>query len=88
MPSWVLLLLPIAFASRLLVLLDDGNIEKSHRGLFDYLRAENHTLSFLMADSENLMISKYGEYLYDAILFMSPSIHGNLLIQILEATRI
>lgn len=88
MPSWLLLFLPIAFASRLLVLLDDADIKKTHSGLFDYLRSENHTLSFRMADSENLMISKYGEYLFDAILFMSPSIYGNLLTQHLEATKI
>lgn len=59
-----------------LILLDDMLDRFSYSLFFDSLKGRGHTLSFLTTDSADLILVKYGEYLYDNIVLLAPSVEN------------
>jgi len=57
-----------------LVLLDNLAIKETHSIFFKSLRERGYTLSFKSADDANLVLSKYGEYLYENLIIFAPSV--------------
>jgi len=58
---------------RTLVLLDDMLQRYKYSIFFDNLSDRGHELIFMVSSSPNLVLMKYGEYLYDNIVLFSPS---------------
>lgn len=48
-------------------------MQQSHSLFFDGLSSRGHTLSFFQAESAQLSLKKFGEYLFDNIIFFAPS---------------
>ena len=46
----------------------------SHSMFFDILQTRGHELTLLQAESPELSLKKFGDYLYDNIVFMAPSV--------------
>ncbi|CAH0555202.1 unnamed protein product [Brassicogethes aeneus] len=64
-----------------LVLLDNQVIRETHSIFFKSLQDRGHTLTFKIADDSSLVLSKYGEYLYENLIIFAPTIEefgGNL----------
>ncbi|XP_013139241.1 PREDICTED: dolichyl-diphosphooligosaccharide--protein glycosyltransferase 48 kDa subunit [Papilio polytes] len=57
-----------------LVLVDNLNIRETHSQFFKSLQDRGYTLTFKLADDGNLLLSKYGEYLYKNLIIFSPSV--------------
>ncbi|XP_054285673.1 dolichyl-diphosphooligosaccharide--protein glycosyltransferase 48 kDa subunit-like [Macrosteles quadrilineatus] len=57
-----------------LVLLDNLAIKETHSIFFKSLKDRGYTLTFKSADDANLVLSKYGEYLYDNLIIFAPSV--------------
>ncbi|CAD7090153.1 unnamed protein product [Hermetia illucens] len=57
-----------------LVLLDNLAIRETHSIFFKSLQERNYKLTFKLADDPNLVISKYGEYLYKNLILFAPSV--------------
>ncbi|CAG9585825.1 unnamed protein product [Danaus chrysippus] len=67
--------LSIAFADKeTLVLVDNLNIRETHSLFFKSLQERGYTLTFKLADDANLVLSKYGEYLYKNLIVFAPSV--------------
>lgn len=70
----------IAFASiayaeqETLVLVDNLNIRETHSQFFKSLQDRGYSLTFKLADDGNLVLSKYGEYLYKNLIVFSPAV--------------
>ncbi|XP_038215633.1 dolichyl-diphosphooligosaccharide--protein glycosyltransferase 48 kDa subunit [Zerene cesonia] len=65
----------IAFAyQETLVLVDNLNIRETHSQFFKSLQERGYTLTFKLADDSNLVLSKYGEYLYKNLIVFSPTV--------------
>ena len=58
---------------RTLVLLENHHQVYSFSLLFDHLSEHNFELNFRLADDSSLILSQYGEYLYENLLIMAPS---------------
>ncbi|XP_066145337.1 dolichyl-diphosphooligosaccharide--protein glycosyltransferase 48 kDa subunit [Euwallacea fornicatus] len=64
-----------------LVLLDNQVIKETHSIFFKSLQDRGYTLSFKIADDSSLVLSKYGEYMYENLIIFAPSVvefGGNL----------
>ncbi|XP_043466708.1 dolichyl-diphosphooligosaccharide--protein glycosyltransferase 48 kDa subunit [Leptopilina heterotoma] len=57
-----------------LVLLDNLAIKETHSLFFKFLQENDYNLSFKLADDSNLLLSKYGEYLYKHLIIFAPSV--------------
>uniref|UniRef100_A0A1B6J273 Dolichyl-diphosphooligosaccharide--protein glycosyltransferase 48 kDa subunit n=1 Tax=Homalodisca liturata TaxID=320908 RepID=A0A1B6J273_9HEMI len=57
-----------------LVLLDNLAIKETHSMFFKSLKDRGYTLTFKSADDANLLLSKYGEYLYENLIIFAPSV--------------
>lgn len=57
-----------------LVLLDNLAIRETHSLFFKFLQENDYNLSFKLADDSNLLLSKYGEYLYKHLIIFAPSV--------------
>ncbi|KAI4461169.1 dolichyl-diphosphooligosaccharide--protein glycosyltransferase 48 kda subunit [Holotrichia oblita] len=57
-----------------LVLLDNQVIKETHSIFFKQLQERGYTLTFKVADDASLVLSKYGEYLYDNLIIFAPSV--------------
>jgi oligosaccharyltransferase complex subunit beta len=62
-----------AGGKRTLVLMDNLDNIPSYSLFFSDLSSRGHILSFYQTESPNLALKKYGENLYDNIVFFSPS---------------
>ncbi|KAF7271650.1 hypothetical protein GWI33_015499 [Rhynchophorus ferrugineus] len=66
---------------RTLVLVDNQVIKETHSIFFKSLQERGYTLTFKIADDASLVLSKYGEYLYENLIVFAPSVvefGGNL----------
>lgn len=64
-----------------LVLLDNQVIKETHSIFFKSLQDRGYTLTYKIADDSSLVLSKYGEYLYENLIIFAPSVlefGGNL----------
>ncbi|XP_075969128.1 dolichyl-diphosphooligosaccharide--protein glycosyltransferase non-catalytic subunit Ost48 [Anticarsia gemmatalis] len=57
-----------------LVLVDNLNIRETHSQFFKSLQDRGYSLTFKLADDANLVLSKYGEYLYKNLIVFAPSV--------------
>ncbi|XP_044732580.1 dolichyl-diphosphooligosaccharide--protein glycosyltransferase 48 kDa subunit isoform X2 [Chrysoperla carnea] len=57
-----------------LVLLDNLVIRETHSIFFKSLQDRGFTLTFKSADDQSLVLTKYGEYLYDNLIIFAPSV--------------
>jgi len=74
-----LLLLAPTFAAkknknRVLVLLDDLNLQHSHSIFFAQLKSRGYELFFFSADDPTLALTEYGEYLYHQLILFAPTV--------------
>ncbi|RDD36806.1 Dolichyl-diphosphooligosaccharide--protein glycosyltransferase 48 kDa subunit [Trichoplax sp. H2] len=66
---------------RTLVLLDNFNTKETHSSFFKILQGIGLSLDFKTADDPSLALSKYGEFLYEHLVILSPSVEefgGNI----------
>lgn len=64
-----------------LVLLDNQVIKETHSLFFKSLQDRGYSLTYKIADDASLILSKYGEYLYENLIIFAPSVvefGGNL----------
>jgi len=59
---------------KILVVLDDLKLKTSHSQYFQFLESSGYTVDYLSADDRNLKIRKYGEWLYDHLIFFAPTV--------------
>ncbi|XP_055633214.1 dolichyl-diphosphooligosaccharide--protein glycosyltransferase 48 kDa subunit [Toxorhynchites rutilus septentrionalis] len=67
-----------------LVLLDNLAIRETHSIFFKNLQEQGYKLTFKLADDANLVLSKYGEFLYKHLILFAPSVEefgGNLSVE-------
>nr|CAG4635437.1 EOG090X05EE [Artemia franciscana] len=57
-----------------LVLLDNSAIKETHSVFFKSLADQGHGLTFKIADDAGLVLSKYGDYLYDNLIIFAPGV--------------
>ncbi|KAG8224222.1 hypothetical protein J437_LFUL002678 [Ladona fulva] len=57
-----------------LVLLDNLAIKETHSIFFKSLQERGYTLTFKSADDANLLLIKYGEFLYEHLIIFAPSV--------------
>ncbi|PSN34155.1 Dolichyl-diphosphooligosaccharide--protein glycosyltransferase 48 kDa subunit [Blattella germanica] len=57
-----------------LVLLDNLAIKETHSMFFKSLQERGYTLTFKSADDASLVLSKYGEFLYEHLIIFAPSV--------------
>ncbi|XP_044263797.1 dolichyl-diphosphooligosaccharide--protein glycosyltransferase 48 kDa subunit [Tribolium madens] len=57
-----------------LVLLDNQVIRETHSIFFKSLQERGYNLSFKIADDASLVLSKYGEYLYENLIIFAPAV--------------
>lgn len=57
-----------------LVLLDNLAIRETHSIFFKSLQDRGYALTFKSADDSGLVLSKYGEYLYENLIVFAPSV--------------
>jgi oligosaccharyltransferase complex subunit beta len=59
---------------RTLVLLDSFEVKETHSLFFAGIAARGHTLTYLLANSPDVVLYKYGEPVYDNLFLFAPSI--------------
>lgn len=57
-----------------LVLLDNLAIKETHSMFFKSLKDQGYSVTFKSADDASLVLSKYGEYLYENLIIFAPSV--------------
>lgn len=57
-----------------LVLLENLAIKETHSQFFKSLKDRGYSLTFKPADDASLILSKYGEYLYENVIIFAPSV--------------
>ncbi|XP_014210486.1 dolichyl-diphosphooligosaccharide--protein glycosyltransferase 48 kDa subunit [Copidosoma floridanum] len=57
-----------------LVLLDNYVIKETHSIFFKNLEDSGYTLTFKLADDSNLLLSKYGDFLYKHLIIFAPTV--------------
>nr|CAG4647873.1 EOG090X05EE [Moina brachiata] len=71
----VLICITSSFADKeTLVLLDNLAIRETHSTFFKSLSDRGFTLTFRSADDSNLVLAKYGQYLYKNLIIFAPSV--------------
>ncbi|KAI9123605.1 hypothetical protein K1719_004905 [Acacia pycnantha] len=58
----------------ILVLLDDFAIKSSHSLFFKSLQSRGFDLDFKLADDPKISLQRYGQYLYDGLILLCPTI--------------
>lgn len=58
---------------RILVVLDDLKTKSSHSQYFRFLEERGFDLTYYGADDRNLQLRKYGDWLYDHLIFFAPT---------------
>ncbi|KAL1566573.1 Dolichyl-diphosphooligosaccharide--protein glycosyltransferase 48 kDa subunit [Salvia divinorum] len=58
---------------RILVLLDDLSLKSSHSLFFSSLKSRGFDLDFKRADDPSIAVKRYGQYMYDGLILLSPS---------------
>ncbi|CAB3985137.1 Dolichyl-diphosphooligosaccharide--glycosyltransferase 48 kDa subunit [Paramuricea clavata] len=61
-------------AGKVLVLVDNINVQDTHSIFLNSLKEKGFELTIKPADDASLSLSKYGEFLYDHLLLLSPSV--------------
>lgn len=61
---------------RILLLVDDLQITKTHSIFLDSIRNNGHNIKVSMADDASLKLIEYGEFIYDHLILFSPSVEG------------
>ncbi|KAF1896820.1 hypothetical protein Lal_00034521 [Lupinus albus] len=59
---------------RVLVLLDDFALKSSHSLFFNSLNSRGFDLDFKLADDPKIAIQRYGQYLYDSLILLCPTV--------------
>lgn len=59
---------------RVLVLLDDLSIKKTHSMFFKGLVERGFSLTYKVADDPSIVLKKYGAYLFEHLILFSPSV--------------
>eukprot|EP00300_Choanocystis_sp_HF-7_P024811 c2635_g1_i1.p1 GENE.c2635_g1_i1~~c2635_g1_i1.p1 ORF type:complete len:438 (+),score=116.68 c2635_g1_i1:31-1344(+) len=59
-----------------LVLLESIEDQQAYSLFFNSLRSRGYTLHFSRADAADLALTKYGEYLYDQLILLAPSVNA------------
>ncbi|KAF7992650.1 hypothetical protein HCN44_004994 [Aphidius gifuensis] len=57
-----------------LVLLDNLAIKETHSIFFKWMQDKGYNLQYKLADDANLVLTKYGEALYDHLIIFAPSV--------------
>ncbi|CAH0406696.1 unnamed protein product [Chilo suppressalis] len=57
-----------------LVLVDNLNVRETHSQFFKSLQDRGYTLTYKLADDANLVLAKYGQYLYKNLIIFAPSV--------------
>ncbi|XP_066596802.1 dolichyl-diphosphooligosaccharide--protein glycosyltransferase 48 kDa subunit [Prorops nasuta] len=75
----ILFFLYLAFSatnagSSILVLLDNLAIKETHSIFFKTLQDRGYVLTFKLADDANLLLSKYGEFVYQHLIIFAPTV--------------
>ncbi|CAM8888845.1 unnamed protein product [Rhodiola kirilowii] len=65
---------------RILVLLDDFAIKSSHSMYYESLQARWFELDFKLADDPKIALERFGEYFYDGLVILAPTIELKLLL--------
>lgn len=65
---------------KILVLIDNPTIKESHSTYFKSLESRGHVLNIQMADDASLSLIKYGEFLYQHLIILAPSVEGFIFI--------
>jgi len=68
------LLQGIPGGKRTLVLYEDSLLPHTHSLFFNSLKERGHKLTFIDAESDVITLEKYGEYLFDNIMFFCPGV--------------
>lgn len=72
---WLCAFIPTALGGGdTLVLLDNLAIKETHSMFFKSLQERGYTLTFKSADDANLVLTKYGEFLYEHLIVFAPSV--------------
>ncbi|KAI6180682.1 Dolichyl-diphosphooligosaccharide--protein glycosyltransferase 48 kDa subunit [Aphelenchoides besseyi] len=71
---FVITQLTVAAQNRILLLVDNSNIEKTHSLFLKSLRDRNYQLTVKSADDSTLTLSKFGEFLYDHVIIFAPKV--------------
>jgi len=58
---------------KILVVLDDLKTKSSHSQYFRSLEERGYDLTYFGADDRNLQLKKYGDFLYDHLVFFAPT---------------
>lgn len=66
----------IVGGKRTLVLLDDMAKVQSHSLFFSQLADRGHKLTYLHAESEDVKLKSYGEYVYDNMVIFAPTVES------------
>lgn len=76
------IVLNVALAQkRVLLLIDNNNIEKSHSIFLKSLRDRGYSLTVKKADDPSLALIQFGEFLYDHVIVFAPSVEGKLILE-------
>ncbi|KAI6230508.1 Dolichyl-diphosphooligosaccharide--protein glycosyltransferase 48 kDa subunit [Aphelenchoides fujianensis] len=71
----LVVVLPLAAAQkRVLLLVDNANIEKTHSIFLKSLRDRGYQLTTKQADDSSLELQRFGEFLYDHVIVFAPSV--------------
>ncbi|KAI6233152.1 Dolichyl-diphosphooligosaccharide--protein glycosyltransferase 48 kDa subunit [Aphelenchoides fujianensis] len=71
----LVVVLPLAAAQkRVLLLVDNANIEKTHSIFLKSLRDRGYQLTTKQADDSTLELQRFGEFLYDHVIVFAPSV--------------
>ena len=57
-----------------MVLLDSLEVRDTHSLFFESLETRGHTLTYKLAQAEDLVLEKYGEYIYDNLVYFAPTV--------------
>jgi oligosaccharyltransferase complex subunit beta len=66
----------IVGGKRTLVLLDDMGRMQSHSLFFSQLQGRGHSLTYVQAESEDVKLKSFGEYMYDNMVIFAPAVEA------------
>lgn len=69
------------------MLVDNLEVKDTHSMFLDSLAARGHQLTYKLADAADVMLQRYGEYLYDNLIYFAPSTEEFATLDITAITR-
>lgn len=63
---------------RALVIVDSLDLQNTHSAFLKQLKDRNYTLKFQQARDPNIQLSSYGDFHFDALIFLSVNTEGNV----------